>query len=48
VGRLLPILPGWSYVPTPMFLVYAEDRRPTAKLRTMIDFLMTRFPADDP
>jgi len=42
-GRLEPVLPGWSYVPSPTFLIYAQDRRPTAKLRMAIDFLMDRF-----
>lgn len=42
-GRLRHVLPDWSYVPSPMFLVYAQDSRPTAKLRSMIDFLLTRF-----
>lgn len=42
-GRLLPVLPDWSYKPTPMYLIYAQDRRPTAKLRSMIDFLLERF-----
>jgi len=42
-GRLVAVLPGWSYVPSPTYLVYAQDRRPTAKLRAVIDFLMERF-----
>jgi len=42
-GRLVPVLPAWSYVPTPMHLIYAQDRRPTAKLRSIIDFLLERF-----
>jgi DNA-binding transcriptional LysR family regulator len=42
-GRLLPVLPDWSYKPTPMFLVYAPDRRPSAKLRSAIDFLLDRL-----
>ncbi|WP_410210283.1 LysR substrate-binding domain-containing protein [Aquirhabdus sp.] len=43
VGRLVPVLPDWSYIPSPVSLVYAQDRRPTAKLRHMIDFLIERF-----
>lgn len=42
-GRLEPVLPQWSYKPTPMHLVYAPDRRPTAMLRSAIDFLVARF-----
>ncbi|ASL46462.1 HTH-type transcriptional regulator DmlR [Burkholderia sp. AD24] len=42
-GRLVPVLPCWSYRPTPMHLIYAQDRRPTAKLRSVIDFLLERF-----
>jgi hypothetical protein len=26
-----------------MHLIYAQDRRPTAKLRSIIDFLLERF-----
>jgi len=42
-GRLLPVLPAWSFKPTPMHLVHAHDRKPTAKLRSAIDFLVARF-----
>lgn len=42
-GRLEPVLPQWSYKPTPMHLVFAPDRRPTAMLRSAIDFLVARF-----
>lgn len=42
-GRLLPVLPAWSLAPSPMYLVYTQDRRPTAKLRSAIDFLLERF-----
>jgi DNA-binding transcriptional LysR family regulator len=47
-GRLLPVLPEWSFRTTPMHLVYAQDRRPTAKLRSVVDFLLRRFGADGP
>ena len=42
-GRLLPVLPDWSLMPSPMYLIYAQDRRPTAKLRSVVDFLLARF-----
>ena len=42
-GRLVPVLPEWSLMPSPMYLVYASYRHPTAKLRTVIDFLLERF-----
>ncbi len=42
-GQLVPVLPDWSYKPSSMSLIYAQDRRPTAKLRCAIDFLMARF-----
>jgi len=42
-GRLVHVLPEWSYRPIPMHLIYAQDTRPTAKLRSMIDFLVQRF-----
>ncbi|OOG49254.1 LysR family transcriptional regulator [Rhodanobacter sp. C01] len=45
-GRLIPVLPDWSLSPSPMYLVYPQDRRPTAKLRSVVDFLMARFGAD--
>jgi len=44
-GRLVPVLPEWSFRPTPMHLVYAQDRKPTAKLRSAIDFLVARLGA---
>jgi DNA-binding transcriptional LysR family regulator len=47
-GRLVPVLPAWSFKPTPMHLVYAPDRRSTAKLRSAIDFLVGRFGARHP
>jgi DNA-binding transcriptional LysR family regulator len=45
-GRLVPVLPGWSLTPSPMHLIYAQDLRPSAKLRSVIDFLMARFGLD--
>ncbi|GGA29258.1 LysR family transcriptional regulator [Dyella nitratireducens] len=42
-GRLLPVLPEWSLLPSPMYLIYAQDARPTAKLRSAIDFLLARI-----
>lgn len=45
-GRLVHVLPGWAPPATPMHLLYAQDRRPTAKLRSMIEFLLERFGAD--
>ncbi len=47
-GRLVHILPEWSFRPTPMYLVYAQDTRPTAKLRSVIDFLVQRFGLQEP
>jgi DNA-binding transcriptional LysR family regulator len=42
-GRLVHILSEWSFMPTPMYLIYAQDSRPTAKLRSMINFLVQHF-----
>lgn len=42
-GRLVPVLPGWSLTPSPMHLIYPQDLRPSAKLRSAIDFLVARF-----
>jgi len=44
-GRLVAVLPGWSLKPSPMYLIYAQDRHPTAKLRSVIDFLLERLGA---
>jgi DNA-binding transcriptional LysR family regulator len=46
--RLVPVLPAWSYKPTPMYLIYAQDTRPTAKLRSVIDFLLQCFGLEEP
>jgi DNA-binding transcriptional LysR family regulator len=46
-GRLVPVLPAWSYMHTPMHLIHAQDRRPTAKLRSIIDFLLERFGSEE-
>jgi DNA-binding transcriptional LysR family regulator len=43
LGRLAPVLPGWSLKPSPMYLIYAQDSRPTAKLRSVVDFQLERF-----
>ena len=42
-GRLIHILPEWSYKPTPMYLIYAQNIHRTAKLRSVIDFLVQHF-----
>jgi len=42
---LVAVLPGWSLKPSPMYLIYAQDRHPTAKLRSVIDFLLERLGA---
>lgn len=42
-GRLVSVLPAWSYRSTPMYLIYAQDSRPTAKLRSVIDLLLKHF-----
>lgn len=45
-GRLVHVLPAWAYKPSPMYLVYAQDSRPTAKLRSVIDLLLKHFALD--
>ena len=47
-GRLLRVLPGWALAPSPTYLIYAQDRHPTAKLRSAIDFLLSRYGQDQP
>jgi DNA-binding transcriptional LysR family regulator len=44
-GQLKQVLPAWSFQPTPTQLVYAQDRKPTAKLRSAIDFLVAHLSA---
>lgn len=39
------LVPAWSFRPTAVHLVYAQDRKPTAKLRSAIDFLVASFGA---
>lgn len=45
-GRLVNVLPGWGSHPMPMNLLYPPDRRPTAKLRSVIEFLVATFPPE--
>jgi DNA-binding transcriptional LysR family regulator len=47
-GRLVPVLADWSYKPSPMFLIYPQDSRPTAKLRSVIDLLLKNFGLQEP
>ncbi|MCE7027263.1 LysR family transcriptional regulator [Jiella sp. CBK1P-4] len=42
--RLERLLPGWDAPSWPMHVLYAPDRRPTAKLRTFLDMLVEAFP----
>lgn len=43
MGRLQPVLADWSYQSTPMHLIYRQDTFPTAKLRSVIDYLLAAF-----
>ncbi|NDW04167.1 LysR family transcriptional regulator [Jiella pacifica] len=43
-GRLERLLPDWDAPSWPMHVLYAPDRRPTAKLRTFLDMLAEAFP----
>jgi DNA-binding transcriptional LysR family regulator len=43
-GRLQRVLGDWSYKETPMNLIYRQDTFPTAKLRSVIDFILNEFP----
>ncbi|MDR3488569.1 MAG: LysR family transcriptional regulator [Bradyrhizobium sp.] len=42
-GRLVAILPEYSIPTRPMHILYAPDRRITPKLRSFIDFAVTKF-----
>ena len=41
-GRLIQVLPRWP-MDRPMHLLFAPDRRITPKLRSFIEFAVTRF-----
>lgn len=45
-GRLVHVLPGWGSTPRQMHLLYPPDRRPTAKLRSVIEHLLAAFPPE--
>ena len=47
-GQLTQVLPAWALQPTPTQLVYAQDHKQTAKLRSAIDFLVAHLGASDP
>lgn len=42
-GRLVQVLPGYEAPARPMYLLFAQHRRPTPKLRSFIDFVVTTF-----
>ncbi|HWW07226.1 LysR family transcriptional regulator [Collimonas sp.] len=42
-GQLLQLLPAWDLPTRPIHLVRTRDARPTAKLRTFVDFLVQRL-----
>lgn len=42
-GRLVRLLPDYALPSRPMHIVYLADRRPTPKLRSFIDFMVTSF-----
>ncbi|WP_211473074.1 LysR family transcriptional regulator [Collimonas humicola] len=42
-GQLVQLLPKWSLPARPIHLVRTRDSRPTAKLRTFVDFLVERL-----
>lgn len=42
-GHLVQILPDYAPASRPMHVLFAADRRPPAKIRTFVDFLVERF-----
>lgn len=42
-GQLVRLLPAWELPARPVHLVRTRDARPTAKLRTFVDFLVQRL-----
>jgi DNA-binding transcriptional LysR family regulator len=44
-GRLVRLMPGYEPQSRPMHILYAPDRRITPKLRSFIDFVVSRFGA---
>jgi len=45
-GRLVRVLPHYSAPPLWLSVVYPTSHRATAKVKTFVDFLRTRFPAE--
>jgi DNA-binding transcriptional LysR family regulator len=45
-GRLLPMLEPWATEGWPVSLVYAERRYQLHRVRTLVDYLVERIPAD--
>ncbi|MBA2961929.1 MULTISPECIES: LysR family transcriptional regulator [Ramlibacter] len=45
-GRLQPLLEPWATEGWPVSLVYAERRYQSTRVRTLVDFLLERIPAD--
>ncbi|SDH35574.1 LysR family transcriptional regulator [Paraburkholderia phenazinium] len=42
-GRLVQVLPAYEAPARPMYLLFAQDRRPTPKLRSFVDFVVAAF-----
>jgi DNA-binding transcriptional LysR family regulator len=42
-GLLMPLLKKFDLPSRPMHIVYLKDRRPTAKLRSFVEFVAARF-----
>jgi DNA-binding transcriptional LysR family regulator len=43
-GRLVPLLPGFQLPSRPMSVVFPPDRHRSARLRSIVDFLVAQFP----
>ncbi len=47
LGRLQRVLPDWNGPTMPITALHAAGRRPAAKIRTFLDFLVERLSGDD-
>ncbi|PMS32644.1 LysR family transcriptional regulator for bpeEF and oprC [Trinickia symbiotica] len=46
-GELVPLLEDWTVVPSPLFIVYPQNRHLSAKTRTFVDWLSELYREQD-
>jgi DNA-binding transcriptional LysR family regulator len=47
-GRLVPLMPNYRPIETELSAIYPPAKNPSAKVRSLIDFLVTRFGPEPP